>query len=360
MRYRGHANDGEVSHLRLHAESGSADVLPVLRARGMAGLGRASHPRPCARKRDRRPARRRVPAHLRKLRLHQAPVRPRARRPTRPAPQHAGRLSSRERFGRTGFPALACGRRPAPCRSCLCCSEWLGCASVRRRRRREPAAGRSGSPQNERRVWPLAASPQVDQPIGEQRTPQDEVVRRQWRRVQRLQCQDAIAAARRAESAGRPPPALLSRPHGHRFGLLVELGLAERAAQPVRLPGACQRRGRLSTQLDSLFSGPGSPYRFGHADPSSRGWRELLRGERVAMAVPRTPELRISPHDSLDSYARPWSFDQFTSDAGLFMSHPVQDRSGPTIVGPGRRPTNDAQPEKTTATLAGCRTGVCP
>ena len=118
--------------------------------------------------RDRRPARRRVPAHLRKLRLHQAPVRPRARRPTRPAPQHAGRLSSRERFGRTGFSALACGRRPAPCRSCLCSSEWLGCASVRRRRRREPAAGRSGSPQDERRVWPLAASPQVDQPIGEQ------------------------------------------------------------------------------------------------------------------------------------------------------------------------------------------------
>jgi hypothetical protein len=61
----------------------------VLRPRRLARLGRTSHARPCDRERDRRPAVRGVPAHLHELRLHQAPVRPRARRPTRPVPERA-------------------------------------------------------------------------------------------------------------------------------------------------------------------------------------------------------------------------------------------------------------------------------
>ncbi len=79
VRYGGQANDREAAYLRFLAESGSAPVLPVLRTRGMARLGRTGHTRPCDREHVRRPARRGFPSHLCELRLHQAPVRSRAR-----------------------------------------------------------------------------------------------------------------------------------------------------------------------------------------------------------------------------------------------------------------------------------------
>ena len=78
VRYGCGANGREAAHLRLLEESGSARLLPILRARGLAGLGRTDHARPCHRERNHRPARRSVPAHLRELRLHQTSIRPRA------------------------------------------------------------------------------------------------------------------------------------------------------------------------------------------------------------------------------------------------------------------------------------------
>jgi hypothetical protein len=159
----------------------------------------------------------------------------------------------------------------------------------RRCRRYESATGGSGSPKDERGVWPLTASPQIDQPIGDQPTRQDEVVRRQWRGVERLQGQNTVAAACRAEPAGRSAQALFPG-RGIRFG---ELGLTERAAQPVRLPP--HRRGRLSAQVGSLFSGRGRPNRFGHDDPSSRACRARCVEARQRSLPPERTRPRISP-----------------------------------------------------------------
>jgi hypothetical protein len=153
-------------------------------------------------------------------------------------------------------------------------------------RRRESATGGSGSPQDERRVWALTVTPQLEESIGEQRTPRDERVRRKWRWVERLEREHAVAAARRAESAGRHPLAILPRLRSDRFGLLAKLGLTERAAQRIHLPGVRQRRGRLSTQFDSRCSGTGRPNCVGHDGPSSGGWPEATARRRRCDACP--------------------------------------------------------------------------
>jgi len=165
------------------------------------------------------------------------------------------------------------------------------CASVRRRRRGQSAVRGSGGAKHECRVGSLTASPQVDQPVGEQRAPRDEVVRRQWGRVERLESQDAVPATGRAEPAGRHPPAMGTGPGRQGFVLRAERGLTERAAQPVRLRGARRRRGGRATQFDRLFFGTGSPNRFGHDDPSSRGLSARPQ-RRIATSVRPNAKIR--------------------------------------------------------------------
>jgi len=97
LRYGGSANGAEAPHLRLLTQSGCADGLSVLWTGGLEWVGRAHRARPCDRERDRRSTERGVPAHVRELRVHQIPVRPCARRPTRRVPKHARGLGlSRE------------------------------------------------------------------------------------------------------------------------------------------------------------------------------------------------------------------------------------------------------------------------
>ena len=52
--------------------------------------------------------------------------------------------------------------------------------------------------EDKRRVWSLAVSPQVEELIGENSAPGDELIRREHRRVERSQCENAVAAVGRA------------------------------------------------------------------------------------------------------------------------------------------------------------------
>src|SRR6186997_3438661 len=78
----------------------------------------------------------------------------------------------------------------------------------------ESATGGSGSLQDEGRVWSLTVSPKVEEPIGEQRPPCDELIRRQRGRVELGKCQNAVSATRGAEAAGCGSVTLLLEPVG--------------------------------------------------------------------------------------------------------------------------------------------------
>jgi hypothetical protein len=68
------------------------------------------------------------------------------------------------------------------------------------RSRRAPAHGARAfcSLEDERRVRSLAVSPQVEELIGQDSAPEDELIRRERRRMERRQCENAVAAVGRA------------------------------------------------------------------------------------------------------------------------------------------------------------------
>jgi hypothetical protein len=75
-----------------------------------------------------------------------------------------------------------------------------GDCRLRSRTRRAPPHGTRAlcSLEDERRVRSLAVPPQVEELIGEDSSPQDELVRREHGRVERSQCENAIATVGRA------------------------------------------------------------------------------------------------------------------------------------------------------------------
>ena len=132
---------------------------------------------------------------------------------------------------------------------------------------RESAAGGSGSLQHERRVGPLTVSPKIEEPIGEQRPPCDEVIRRQRGRVELGKCQNAVSATRGAEAAGCGSVTLLLEPGGCQSDALAEPDLTKGAAQ--LLPGVIAHRIRRSVRVEFDRVVPRCTETrncFGHAD----------------------------------------------------------------------------------------------
>ena len=164
----------------------------------------------------------------------------------------------------------------------------MGSCAASARRRRHSAPGGSGGPKDERRIGSVAASPQLDQPVDEPSASRDEVGRRQWRRVERLQGQNAVAASGRAESAGR---AVRTRASTQRFVVRVQPRLTERAAQPAHLPPARRRRGASFHAVRQSALPNRKPEPLGHDDPSSR----LVGASATATPVGRDAKIRIDP-----------------------------------------------------------------
>ena len=135
------------------------------------------------------------------------------------------------------------------------------CWSDRRRRTprssgrvgaRESATGGSGSRQDEGRVWSLTVSPKLEEPIGEQRPPCDEVIRRQRGRVEFGKCQNAVSAPRGAEAAGCGSVTLLLKPLGCESDALAEPDLTKGAAQLPPVVISHRSRRSVRVELDRL------------------------------------------------------------------------------------------------------------
>ena len=147
---------------------------------------------------------------------------------------------------------------------------------------REAATRGSGGLEDERRIRSLSASPKIEEAIGEQQPLCDEVIRREWGRVELGQCQNAVPAVRRAEAAGCGSVMLLLEPLGCQRDVLAKLSLTERAAQLLLVVTAHRSGSGISVELDELFPGWAEKRGyFGHADlplnvgGEEVGWRSL-------------------------------------------------------------------------------------
>ena len=146
----------------------------------------------------------------------------------------------------------------------------------------ESATGGSGSLQDEGGVWSLTVSPKIEEPIGEQRPPCDEVIRRQRGRVEFGKCQDAVSATRGAEAAGCGAVTLLLEPLGCESDALAKPDLTKGAAQLLPVVIAHRSRRSVRVELDRLVPRWTDEREcFGHADLPPNvdgeevGWRSL-------------------------------------------------------------------------------------
>jgi hypothetical protein len=102
-----------------------------------------------------------------------------------------------------------------------------GDCPLRSRTPRAPSHGARTfcSLEDKRRVRSLAVSPQVEKLIGEHSAPQDELIRREHRRVERRQCENAIAAV------GRAIGTLTVIAGKHLFDVVAKVDLTKGAAE---------------------------------------------------------------------------------------------------------------------------------
>ena len=114
------------------------------------------------------------------------------------------------------------------------------------------------------------------------------------------QCQDAVAAIRRAKTAGRRASTMSSRPRRRQLEVIIKRGLTERAAHLFR--------------------------RFGHEGPSSKGWGTSMR-RRIATLCGATPESSATVARTRSS--APGRSTRMHQDRGLRRSRGRQARCRP-------------------------------